>query len=53
MEKEKVIDALVTCYKLTMERRTGREVKIIVERKDRDVIQRSRIYGVHGRRHGD
>ena len=32
MEKGKVINALVTCYKLTMERRTGREVQIVVEK---------------------
>ena len=34
MNAEKIIDALMTCYKLTIERRAGREVKIIVERKD-------------------
>lgn len=34
MDTEKVIAALVTCYRITMERRAGREVKIIVERKD-------------------
>lgn len=32
MEKGKVIDALITCYKLTMERRTGREVNVVVEK---------------------
>lgn len=31
MDTEKVIAALVTCYKITMERRTGKEVKVIVE----------------------
>lgn len=31
MDAEKIIDALVTCYKITMERRTGKEVKVIVE----------------------
>lgn len=34
MDAEKVINALVTCYKLTMERRTGKKVKIIVEGKN-------------------